>query len=348
VMTAPQIGNYGISSFDDESRRPHVAGFVVRNLSRESNWRSTGSLERYLQRHGIPGLYDIDTRHLTRLLRDRGAQKGALGPASESVESLQRLAQEWGGLEGRDLAREVTCRDIHAFRPKLDRASAELRWSTYEVGPGPLRDASSLHVVVMDFGVKQNILHRLAARGCQITVVPAQTTADEVLRLRPHGVLLSNGPGDPQAVTYAIDCVRSLVGKVPLFGICLGHQILGLALGGRRFKLKFGHRGVNHPVADRRTGKVRVTSQNHGFGLEPESLAGTGLEVTEVSLNDGSVEGMRHTSLPIFSVQYHPEAAPGPHDNDAHFDQFLKMSAKAAGMQLPRAQPARGGRHAAA
>jgi carbamoyl-phosphate synthase small subunit len=348
VMTAPQMGNTGITAFDDESRRPHVAGFVVRNLSSASNWRSIGSLERYLMRHDVPGLYDVDTRHLTRLLREHGAQKGALGPSHIEATTLHEQAVAWQGLEGRDLARQVTCAEIHAWRADLAQTAAEQRRSTYEVGPAPILDASALHIVVIDFGVKANILHRLAMRGCRLTVVPATTKAEALLALEPHGVLLSNGPGDPLAVDYGIATVRRLIGQVPLFGICLGHQILGLALGGRRYKLKFGHRGVNHPVADRLTGKVRITSQNHGFGLDPDSLCGSDLEITEVSLNDGSVEGMRHRRLPIFSVQYHPEAAPGPHDNDSLFDRFLKMTAEHAGLVLPQSQRQRGGRHAAA
>ena len=352
VMTAPQVGNYGVSPFDDESARPHVAGFVVRNLSHESHWRSVESLHAYLVRHGIPGLCEIDTRALTRRLRDRGAMRGVLdvttGTAAATA-ALQRAAQEWEGLEGSDLAARVTCRQPYRLEPGAPEGPAELRYASYDAAPAERPDAAGLHIVVYDFGVKSNILHRLLAHGCHVTVVPASTPADDVLGLRPHGILLSNGPGDPQAVTYAIASVRALLGRVPVFGICLGHQILGLALGGKSYKLKFGHRGVNHPVHDLVTGKVRITTQNHGFAIDPDSLPAGDIEVTELSLNDGTLEGMRHRNLPAFSVQYHPEAAPGPHDNDELFGRFLRSVADHAGVGL--ALPAigkRGGADAAA
>ncbi len=334
VMTAPQIGNYGITPFDEESARPQVAGFVVRSLSRPSNWRSVETLHAYLERHDIPGLFDVDTRALTRLLRSRGAQRGALG-VETAPEALRDMARAWPGLEGRDLAAVVTCDAPYTLEPRrAAEPQGDLRDGAYAAGPDGRLDGEGLHIVVFDFGVKRNILERLTARGCRVTVVPAATTAEQALALAPHAILLSNGPGDPQAVGYGVDTVRRLLGRVPLFGICLGHQILGLALGGRSFKLKFGHRGVNHPVHDRETGKVRITSQNHGFALDADSLPSADVEVTETSLNDGTVEALRHRSLPVFSVQYHPEASPGPHDNDAHFDRFLRLAATHAGREL--------------
>jgi carbamoyl-phosphate synthase small subunit len=231
-------------------------------------------------------------------------------------------------------------------------AAPDLRYSTYDAAPADPQSADGVHVVVYDFGVKRNILERLTSRGCVVTVVPARTPAEVVLGMRPHGILLSNGPGDPAAVGYGIESARALVGRAPLFGICLGHQILALAVGGKSYKLKFGHRGVNHPVHDLRTGKVRITSQNHGFAIDPESIPAGSVEVTEVSLNDGTLEGMEHRSVPVFSVQYHPEAAPGPHDNDAHFDRFLRLAADAAGLALPATpsavRAAGGSSHAAA
>jgi carbamoyl-phosphate synthase small subunit len=341
VMTAPQIGNYGISPHDAESVKPQVAGFVVRSLSHPSNWRSVETLHDYLVRSGIPALYDVDTRAVTRLLRERGAQKGVLAHGPSDVAELQRAANAWPGFDHMDLAAVVTCRAQYRIAP--DPAGADgtdLRFTSYDTGPStPLR-GDGVRVVVYDFGVKRNILERLAARGCEVFVVPAQTPAAKALELRPHGVLLSNGPGDPTAVGYGIEAARALLGRAPIFGICLGHQILGLALGGKSFKLKFGHRGVNHPVHDLRSGKVRITSQNHGFAIDPESLPSSAIDVTEVSLNDGTLEGMEHRSLPVFSVQYHPEAAPGPHDNDAHFDRFLRAAADAAGIALTPAAPA--------
>jgi len=340
VMTAPQVGNYGIAPFDDESRAPQVAGFVVRALSRPHNWRSVESLDAYLERHGIPGLYDVDTRALTRLLRERGAQRGSLGPGSAPETELHQAALAWPGLEHADLAAVVTCKEPYRLLPGPEAGPADLRLSAYERAPDEGANGEGLHVVVYDFGVKRNILHRLLARGCRLTVVPAHWPAAAALDLAPDGILLSNGPGDPAAVGYGIEAVRGLLGRVPLFGICLGHQILGLALGGRTYKLKFGHRGVNHPVHDKSTGKVRITTQNHGFALDPESLARLPLDITEVSLNDGTVEGLRHRELPVFSVQYHPEAAPGPHDNDGLFDRFLRLAAAHAGLALPERQPA--------
>ena len=352
VMTAPQIGNYGISEFDSESARPQVAGFVVRALSRPSNWRSIETLHEYLERWNIPGLCEVDTRAITRLLRERGAQRGVVAGGAEPVAALHARAQEWPGLENADLAAVVTCKQMYRLAPDpIAAGPRDMRYNAYDTEPCEALRADGLRIVVYDFGVKRNILERLVTRGAEVYVVPATTPAETALGLRPHGILLSNGPGDPAAVGYGIEAVRALVGRVPLFGICLGHQILGLALGAKSFKLKFGHRGVNHPVHDLRTGKVRITSQNHGFAIDPDSLPAGSMEVTEISLNDQTLEGMDHKNLPLFSVQYHPEASPGPHDNDVHFDRFLRLAAAAAGLPFGVAPPRRaagGSDHAAA
>jgi len=352
VMTAPQIGNYGISPFDEESARPQVAGFVVRSLSRPSNWRSVETVHEYLERWGIPGLAEVDTRAITRLLRERGAQKGIVARGERPTSALVTAAHAWPGLEALDLAGAVSCSRPYRLEPGgLGLSALDLRHRTYDAAPSDPLPGAGLDLVVYDFGVKRNILERLVGRGATVTVVPASTPAHLVLEMRPHGVLLSNGPGDPTQVGYAIEATRALLGRLPLFGICLGHQILSLALGARSFKLKFGHRGVNHPVHDLRTSKVRITSQNHGFAIDPESLPAGDVDVTEISLNDGTLEGLEHRSLPVFSVQYHPEAAPGPHDNDAHFDRFLRLAAETAGIVLPTAPAVRaagGSSHAAA
>ena len=326
AMTYPLIGNYGTNALDQESREPHVRGFVIEELSEiPSNWRSEASLEDYLTRWKIPGVQGIDTRALTRHLRERGAMKACLTTEMVSEKEAVAQANEGEGVIGMDYVREVTTTAPYQWDPddKLSAIWSVASGSTEEVVRNPLPPIRH-RVVAYDFGIKENILRRLRQNGFGVTVVPAATSATEVLALNPDGIFLSNGPGDPSAVPYAHESLRGLLGKKPIFGICLGHQILGFAVGGRTFKLKFGHRGGNQPVKDLRSGKVAITSQNHGFAVDAESLSKE-MEVTHINLNDGTVEGMRHRELPIFSVQYHPEAAPGPHDAGYFFSQFAEL-----------------------
>jgi len=326
AMTYPLIGNYGTNALDQESRSPHVRGFVIEELSEiSSNWRSELSLDDYLRRWEITGVQGIDTRALTRHLRERGAMKACL--TSEALLEKEAVAQaiDSAGVIGMDYVREVSTAAPYQWDPE-DRLS--LRWSVAsgnadEVIRQPLPPVRH-RIVAYDYGIKENILRSLRQNGFAVTVVPAATSAEEVLALNPAGVFLSNGPGDPAALDYAHAALRGLIGKKPIFGICLGHQVLGFAVGGKTFKLKFGHRGGNQPVKDLRTGKVAITSQNHGFAVDADSLP-TEMEVTHINLNDGTVEGMRYRELPIFSVQYHPEAAPGPHDAGYFFAQFAEM-----------------------
>jgi len=320
VMTPVQIGNTGVNQRDDESGRPQVAGFAVRESSTvTSNWRSEGGMEPWLARSGIIGIEGIDTRALTRHIRDQGAQAGAIGTGGVSAEKLVEKARSWGSMEGKDLVSEVTPSDSYSWEE-----------GPYHPITGFSETHGNLHVVAMDYGIKRNILRELAGVGCRVTVVPADTSFERILELEPDGVFLSNGPGDPEAVKYAVACVKELLGKVPVFGICLGHQILALALGGITYKLKFGHHGGNHPVKDLATGKIEITSQNHGFVVDPGSLiaAGQKVEVTHINLNDQTVEGIRHLEVPAFSVQYHPEAAPGPHDAHYLFQRFVELMEK--------------------
>lgn len=320
VMTPVQIGNTGVNQRDDESGRPQVAGFAVRESSTvTSNWRSEGGLEPWLARSGIIGIEGIDTRALTRHIRDQGAQAGAIGTGGVSAEKLVEKARSWGSMEGKDLVSEVTPSDSYSWEE-----------GPYHPITGFSETHGNLHVVAIDYGIKRNILRELAGVGCRVTVVPADTSFERILELEPDGVFLSNGPGDPEAVKYAVACVKELLGKVPVFGICLGHQILALALGGITYKLKFGHHGGNHPVKDLATGKIEITSQNHGFVVDPGSLiaAGQKVEVTHINLNDQTVEGIRHLEVPAFSVQYHPEAAPGPHDAHYLFQRFVELMEK--------------------
>jgi carbamoyl-phosphate synthase small subunit len=308
TMTYPLIGNYGVNAEDIESDTPKVEGFIVKEWSRlHSNWRAQEGLEKYLKENGIMGIEGIDTRALTKHIRTAGAMKAILSTIEHDIDSLVEKARSSPGLIGRDLVKEVTCKN-----PYL--------WSE-----GPHPEAYRFTVVVMDFGVKYNILRKLAIAGCKVQVVPASTSAEEVLAYKPDGLLLSNGPGDPAGVPYVINTVRKLLDKLPIFGICLGHQLLGLALGGNTFKLKFGHRGGNQPVKNILTGKVDITAQNHGFCVDINSLNQDEVELTHINLNDQTLEGMRHRKLPIFSVQYHPEASPGPHDARYLFDEFVEM-----------------------
>jgi carbamoyl-phosphate synthase small subunit len=327
AMTYPLIGNYGVNPEDVESWKPHVAGFLVRELSPVvSNWRSTQSLPDYLAGNGIPAVEGLDTRALTKILRVKGAMKSCISTEDLSDKEAVQRAKDWRGIVGVDYVKEVTHPKAFAWDPddqqsrnwKIARNAAGQMEYTDELRP------ADIPIVAYDFGIKYNILRRLRQRGFKVQVVPATTTAEEALKYKPAGIFLSNGPGDPEALPYAHAAVRGLLGKKPIYGICLGHQILGHAYGGRTFKLKFGHRGGNQPVKDLPTGKVSITSQNHGFAVDANSLPAD-VEVTHINLNDQTVEGMRHKKLPVFSVQYHPEASPGPHDAGYLFDEFRKL-----------------------
>ena len=318
TMTCAEIGNYGVAPADVESSKPHVAGFVIRDESPvASTWRAESTLREYLVAYGIVAISDIDTRALTRQLRSGGVMRGVIGTGDAADEgALVERARSIPRMEGSDLVSEVT-------------ADAPFDWpiedpDEFEVPPAR-RAHRRLRIAAYDFGMKRNILRRLSAHGCDVRVYPARTPAADLLASNPDGVFLSNGPGDPAPLEYAIDSTRAIVdAHVPLFGICLGHQILGLALGGSTYKLKFGHRGANHPVKKLETGKIEITSQNHGFAVDPASLPADA-EVTHLNLYDGTVEGLRHKSRPAFSVQYHPEASPGPHDADYLFDDFIRL-----------------------
>lgn len=320
TMTAPLIGNVGINPEDMESDRPWVRGFVVREASRLiSNWRSRESLAGFLIRHHIPAIAGIDTRQLVRILRDRGAQRGVVSTLDFDRDSLVAKASTWPGLAGMDLTGEVTCHKHYRWEDPLWRHDGH-----HAKPVKPVKQAKHLkQVVALDFGIKRNILRHLTSSGCQVMVMPALTHAEEILERKPDGLFLSNGPGDPEAVVQGIRTIRKLLkAGLPLFGICLGHQMLALALGGATEKMKFGHRGGNHPVQNLATGRVEITAQNHGFVVRESDLPAC-LEVTHRSLFDGSMEGMRHKELPVFSVQYHPEASPGPHDAHYLFDRFV-------------------------
>jgi len=328
AMTCPEIGNYGTTPEDDESNAPQVAGFVVRQVSvLPSNWRAHQGLPHYLRENGIPAISDVDTRALTRHIRTRGAMKAVVSSVDRDVESLVRKARDAKPLGQRPLVKEVSCATPYAWTRGVDRAWAQ--------GVAARNPGDRPRLVAFDFGIKRNILRLLHDEGYEVTVVPAVTTAADVRSLRPDVVFLSNGPGDPAEPTYAIETVRSLVGEVPIFGICLGHQISALALGAKTFKLKFGHRGGNHPVQDLRTGRVAVTSQNHGYAVDPDSLPAH-VEVTHVNLNDRTCEGFIDRRARLFAVQYHPESSPGPHDSVGLFSEFRQF--------LEAAEPAVSGR----
>lgn len=309
TMTYPLIGNYGINLEDVESIRPQVEGFVIKEYSRiYSNWRAKKSLREYLLEYNIIGIEGVDTRALTKHIRTQGAMKAVISTIDLDKDRLVKKAKASPGLIGRDLVKEVTCKEVQNPKCKIQNAKYK--------------------VIAMDFGIKYNILRMLEKAGCSVTLVPATTSAEEILSYNPDGIFLSNGPGDPAGVPYAIQTVKKLITsnhQLPIFGICLGHQILGLAFGGKTYKLKFGHRGGNQPVKDLSTGKIDITSQNHGFCVDISSLNKDEIEITHINPNDGTLEGMRHKKLPIFSVQYHPEASPGPHDASYLFDRFIEL-----------------------
>jgi carbamoyl-phosphate synthase small subunit len=319
TMTYPLIGNYGTNDEDFESKKPQVEGFIVKeNSVHPSSWRSEKTLDDYLKENNIVGIEGIDTRSLTRHIRNIGAQEGVVSTDDLDTESLLQKARRSPGLLGRDLVKEVTC--DKGYEWSQGEWLLEKGYQEFPAAKGGGR----FNVVAYDLGIKYNILRKLVTAGCNVAVVPAATKAEDVLRLKPDGVFLSNGPGDPAGVPYAAENVKELIGKKPIFGICLGHQILGLALGGKTFKLKFGHRGGNQPVMDLTTQKVEITSQNHGFSVDADSLPDD-VVVTHINLNDNTVEGLKHRELPVFSVQYHPEASPGPHDASYLFRRFIEM-----------------------
>lgn len=337
TMTYPLIGNYGVSPEDTESRGIHAKGFVVRELAhRASNFRSAQTLEQWLRDHGVTGIAGIDTRALTRKLRIDGAMNGVLStqmPEDCSDSELVAMAQAAPGLVGLNLVQTVSCRQPMIWEDDLGS------WAPIQ---GQVdRPGQQLHVVALDCGAKLNIWRSLRSSGCRVTVLPFDAGPDQILEQAPHGLFVSNGPGDPAAVTQTIETLRSLLGRLPVFGICLGHQLLSLALGAKTYKLKFGHRGANQPVQNLHTGKVEITSQNHGFAVDTDSLAAAGAEPTHINLNDRTLEGFRHGSQPVFAVQYHPEASPGPHDAHYLFDCFIDMMSTGSsptGQQMDRAQ----------
>ncbi len=317
-LTNPQIGNYGTNDADDEAQQPFIEGLIVRDISGASNWRSQRDADEYLKRHNIPATAEIDTRALVRRLRSKGSLRGILStlPGADAKELVER-AKHVPSMAGQDLATRVSTATSYPWTEPMHQASpSEILKPTAE---------QIYNVVAFDFGIKRNILRCLAHVGAKLTVVPAGTTAEEVLSLKPDGVFLSNGPGDPEPLDFQAAQIQKLMGRVPMFGICLGHQIMGLALGGKTYKLKFGHRGGNHPVLNKVTNKVEITVQNHGFAVDPESLDQNRIDLTHVNLNDQTLEGFRHREYPAFCVQYHPEASPGPHDSQYLFDDFAQL-----------------------
>ena len=340
-LTYPHIGNVGTNFDDEESTKPYIEALIVREFSPlASNWRSSETAQRYLDRYGVPVIWDLDTRALVRHLRSVGALRGVVSTDGTSAEQLIAEARALPTMAGQELAGRVTTREKYRWTKGSIDLAAPLAVATVAsaVGSTPKsanppngkgaqssKEGSRHRVVAYDFGIKQNILRLFVDHNCEVTVVPAKASAADVLALKPDGIFLSNGPGDPEPVGYAIENIRKLLGRVPIFGICLGHQLCGLALGGKTFKLKFGHHGSNHPVKNLRTGKVEITAQNHGFCVDPDSLPSSEVEITHLNLNDHTNEGLRHRSLPLFSVQYHPEASPGPHDARYLFDDFVKL-----------------------
>lgn len=318
TMTYPLIGNYGTNELDWESRRVFARGFIVKeNCDYPSNWRNGATLDQYLKANDVVGIEGIDTRQLVKHIRTEGAMRGILSSSETSVKKLTRKLDAYPGLVGRDIVKDVTVKKPYAWNEGVVDVLADEQ----------LVPKAKFKVVAYDYGIKRNILRLLVSNGCDVTVVPAGTSAKDVLARKPDGVFLGNGPGDPAAVTYAIETIKQLLGQVPIFGICLGHQILGLALGGQTYKLKFGHRGANHPVKNLRTGKIEITSQNHGFCVDLDSFAGTDVELTHLNLNDNTCEGIRSEKLKAFAVQYHPEASPGPHDSRYLFEDFTTLMA---------------------
>ena len=337
TMTYPLIGNYGCNEADVESIGPQVEGFVVREYSAyHSNWRSKWSLDTYLSEHGIIGIQGIDTRALTRRLRVHGVMNGCLSTDDLNPESLVAKAKAWHGLVGWDLVQRVTCPNPYAWQNSYQSSVTSRQLKESLLNDNLLTDnrkvfrrkteptTDNYKIIALDFGIKYNILRQLTEHGCEVQVVPAQTTAEDILAAEPDGVFLSNGPGDPMPVGYAIETIQGLIGKKPLFGICLGHQLLGLALGGKTYKLKFGHRGANQPVKHFESDRVEITSQNHGFCVDIDSLPNS-VDITHINLNDDTLEGIQHREYPLFSVQYHPEASPGPHDANYLFSRFTQM-----------------------
>jgi carbamoyl-phosphate synthase small subunit len=322
ILTNPQIGNYGTSTTDNESSGPYIEGLVVREFSPiASNWRSDSAADSFLARSGVPIVSDLDTRALVRHLRTRGVMRGVLSSLESDGRKLVDKARQIPTMAGLDLATRVSTRERYQWNETVEQCSP-----SEQIGQ---QAEPRYNVVAYDYGIKHNILRRLVHSGCRVTVVPSLTSAEDVLALNPDGIFLSNGPGDPEPLVTQVANIRKLIGKKPIFGICLGNQLLGLALGGKTYKLKFGHRGANHPVRNEITGRVEITSHNHGFAVDPDSLNPNEIEVTHVNLNDQTLEGFRHRSEPVFCVQYHPEAAPGPHDSHYLFDDFTKLMREA-------------------
>jgi carbamoyl-phosphate synthase small subunit len=320
VLTNPQIGNYGTNRADNEAAKPYIEGLIVREFSAiSSNWRSEQVTDEYMERYAVPVLAEIDTRALVRHLRTHGVMRGVISTTETDTDKLVKRAKSIRKMDGTDLAKVVSTKSVYGFNADDSRNQTD-----DPLLPG-CEEKPQLHVVAYDFGIKQNILRMLTRQCCNVTVVPAETSAADVMALKPDGVFLSNGPGDPEPVDYAAKAIRDMLGRVPVFGICLGHQLCGLALGGKTYKLKFGHHGGNHPVRNNATGKIEITAHNHNFAVDPDSINANDVELTHVDLNDNTLEGLRHKSLPLFSVQYHPEAAPGPHDSHYLFRDFRNL-----------------------